>query len=279
MLSADLLRLPPDGAISKRQILPLTGMRFFLALWVVIFHQSGATGLSRAKSLRQVRRVTIERVLLTLLQLADSALPIGAASHSFGTETLVAEGSVTVEELPEFLSAYIEECLLCEAVFLHHAWRLSDTFSRDDWDRLGHELSARRPAREPRSGGIALGRRFLRLAHSLHPRQVFEDALQFDELHHCNAFGLVCGALEIPSDWASLAYLQQAITGMVSACQRLMPLGQSAAGLLVRNLQVEIRSAATRSATLRLADIQSFAPSFELAGMRHPRLATRLFIS
>jgi urease accessory protein len=218
-------------------------------------------------------------VLLTLLQLADSALPIGAASHSFGIETLVAEGAVTVEALPEFLSAYLEECLLCEAVFLNHAWRLSGTFSYDQWDRLGHELSARKPAREPRLASIALGRRFLRLAHSLHPRKVFEDALQSDEVHHCNAFGLACGALDIPSDWATLAYLQQAITGIVSACQRLMPLGQSAAGLLVRNLQGEIRSAATRTATLQLGDIQSFAPSFELAGMRHPRLATRLFIS
>jgi peptidoglycan/LPS O-acetylase OafA/YrhL len=33
--------------VSKPQILPLTGMRFFLPLWVVVFHHTGATGILR----------------------------------------------------------------------------------------------------------------------------------------------------------------------------------------------------------------------------------------
>jgi peptidoglycan/LPS O-acetylase OafA/YrhL len=54
MLSADQEGVPREGTIffsmpvPKRQILPLTGMRFFLALWVVIFHHTSATGILSA---------------------------------------------------------------------------------------------------------------------------------------------------------------------------------------------------------------------------------------
>jgi urease accessory protein len=79
----------------------------------------------------------------------------------------------------------------------------------------------------------------------------------------------------------ALAYLQQSLTGLVSACQRLMPLGQSQASQILWNLKPALVNVIAQSQSSRYdeQDLTCFTPLVELAGMRHPALATRLFIS
>ena len=57
------------------------------------------------------------------------------------------------------------------------------------------------------------------------------------------AFGVAAAFVGIPEEFAALAYLQQSVTGLVSACQRLMPLGQVAASRIIWNLKPAIREA------------------------------------
>jgi urease accessory protein len=227
--------------------------------------------------------------LLLLMHLSDSALPVGAAAHSFGIETLVDEGYLSVERLEDFLRDYIVEVCSFDAYFCCAAYRLSKNggpFPTGPWLDLNRRLSAFKLPRESRAGSAALGRRFLRLAAELSEQGLLSEALESAELtgveiHHCTAFGLSGGALSLGEAETALAYNHQTVAALISACQRLMPLGQTRAAKVLWKLKTTlIETIDSNQFDMSNPDqICCFSPIIELASMRHPDLATRLFIS
>ena len=230
---------------------------------------------------------------LQLLHLADSALPIGALAHSFGLETLVSHGLLKVSDLESFLRGYLEESAIAEATFCREAFHLASNhgknFSVERWRHLNASLSAMKTARETRSGSAALGRNFLMAVSALgdYPviRSAVEDANQPSNhqhpyvIEHSPAFGLAGGALEFGEESVVVAYLHQSVASLVSACQRLLPLGQTEATRILWNLKPTMIETVDRSLAAHLDDVCCFNPLLDWGAMEHPALGTRLFIS
>jgi urease accessory protein len=223
---------------------------------------------------------------LWLLQLADSALPIGAFAHSFGVETLVATGLLQVSDLEGFLQAWLEEAGVTEAVFCRAASQLArqKNFPAEGWVDLNDYFGALKPARESRKGSAVLGSNFLRAALAVCNRTPLRRADEAARracatVHHACAFGLVSGALQFDEGRAVRAYLHQSVAGLISVCQRLMPLGQTRAQQILWDLKPGIVEAAKSSTDFTIEDVCCFLPQLDWGAMEHPELFTRLFIS
>jgi urease accessory protein len=225
---------------------------------------------------------------LQLLHLADSALPIGALAHSFGLESLTSAEILTTANLESFLRAYIEEAGLLEAVFCRQAYRLAtathEEFPVDRWVDLNFQLGARKPAREARTGSATIGRTFLMAVNSLGDYPVLREALAAAKEsgagpHHSLAFGLAAAVLRLDENLAALSFLHQSVASLVSACQRLLPLGQTEATRVMWNLKPAMIACAEASASCTIDAAFCFLPMLDWGAMEHPALSTRLFIS
>ncbi|MBX3084820.1 MAG: hypothetical protein KF716_24510 [Anaerolineae bacterium] len=221
---------------------------------------------------------------LQLNHLADSALPIGSSAHSFGLESLVADGKLDGPRLTSTFRALLAEMAGGDGYFCRAGYACGQTMENDleRWLVLNAQIDAFKMARETRQASVALGRRFMLLAagfEELGWLETWVNRAKSEQIgtHHSAAFGLVGARLGLPAEEVIAAYLQQAVVGLIQACQKIMPLGQARASQLLWAIKPAIVDAAAYSANLR--EPCAFSPLLDLASMRHPHLTTRLFIS
>lgn len=215
--------------------------------------------------------------MLNLLQLSDSAFPIGTVAHSYGLEAVIAEQGLSPAELESYIHDLLgstgrQEAWAC--LMGYQATKAADFMAA--WQSVNHMVDAVKSAYELRDASERIGRRLLQLVGQLEPISLFERAWKSGQTHHAPVFGLVGAGIGVDAPTMIGAFLQQMVKALVSAAQRLQPIGQQqATGIIWRAkpLLIEIAAATTNELPIAYTGLP------EMAGLRHPYLTTRLFIS
>ncbi|MCI3923887.1 urease accessory protein UreF [Paenibacillus sp. TRM 82003] len=224
---------------------------------------------------------------LAFTQLLDSALPVGAFSHSFGLETAVQMGVVkTRADVGEYIRTMLAmswapmDVSAVKAVYRYGG-------ALGDWDRvwaLDERLHCSRPGFETRDGMLKMGRRLLKLARAMHPELSWDGLEQAVRAEACpgthpTVHGYVAYRLGVPEEEACVGYLYTCATLAVNTALRLMSIGQTEMQTLLAALLPEIEDAWSRVRDVEPDEACACTPAMDVYTMRHEELYSRLFMS
>lgn len=219
--------------------------------------------------------------LLSLLQLASPALPVGAFSYSEGLETLVQHQQITgVDELEHWLEQELRYgAIRVEASVLIHAY---DCVLAGDLDTLqywNHWLSAFRETEEFREQSWQMGRALTRLLPEL-------DIALREPLDACGercnfaiAFAIAATHWQIDRPSTLAGYLHSWASNLIGAGIKLVPLGQTQGQQLLMRLHPLLDETADMILANPTEGECNCGWGLAIASMTHETLYSRLFRS
>lgn len=225
-----------------------------------------------------------EAALFDLMSWMSPAWPIGAFAHSGGLEWAVEQGHVTDRaSCTLWIAALLDRgAIHNDMVLFVHAWRAAKA---DDTARL-HEIAdlalATQTGFERRLEATAQGAAFRRIAlASIDALPELLGDVDDEDLTLPVAAAALFAAQGIELSQALTAWLHGAVSNLVSAAQRLVPLGQTDGQRVLRTLREPIFTAVAGALALPDDDpfdqLGSATLLAELGCMAHETQYTRLF--
>lgn len=224
-----------------------------------------------------------EDALYRLMTWLSPAYPIGAFSHSSGLEW-----AVEADWVCDRASAHSWlETLLShgaswnDAVLFKYAHRAAMTGDAGRLCRIASLGAAAHPAAERRLEQMSQGAAFRRAAIASGTAPNLLRALD-GELVYPVAVAVMTGGCATPLGPALTAFLHAGMANLVSAAQRLVPLGQTDAQIIVTVLQPSVAATVRRAMALDDDDdpfdsLSSATLCADVAAMLHETQYTRLF--
>jgi urease accessory protein len=226
---------------------------------------------------------------LRLLQIADSALPIGGYTHSWGLEGAIARGLVhDPESLERWTSRWLRTSLgPLEGVLVASSCRAAGLGNSEGLSALNCYAEAsivpptiRRASLEMGEQLLALGASWSWSAAGLAPfLRATTDADGRVGWHHSVAFG-VLGALAggTPADVLT-AYLHQATLGMIGAGVRAIPVGHTHGQQMLAYLHDDISGLSATLCDRAPETAGAGCPFYEVLCDEQTHLYSRIFRS
>ncbi len=221
---------------------------------------------------------------LRLLQLGDSALPIGGYSQSWGLEAAIDAGLVRdALSLETWLRSWLVRTVgPCEGVVVAAAHRAAAV---GDWSMVAEASELLRVSLTPpslRAASRDLGGQLLLLAEPWIWAKTPTAALRekaLGEWHHAAVFGALTAAAGAAPVDALRVYFHQAALGVLGAGVRTVPVGHTHGQQVLTRVHEDIAKLADELADRPLATAGSFCPAYEVFCHAQTGLYTRLFRS
>lgn len=227
---------------------------------------------------------------LSVLQLSDSAFPSGRYTLSYGVETLVQSGHLTVPSTRAALTALLSDHLRLgvapsDGTALACAHRATgDGLDLDLITRADERLTAVKLSREARDTSTRTGRALLRATST-----AFGGTATLDYSRHVQAgrapgnhavvLGVLSACLGVPRLDALAGELYAFSASWLAAAVRLGLTDHHTAQVALHELRPITTEAALRAVDRGVADISSCTPLLDVMAMRHEESELRMFAS
>lgn len=226
-----------------------------------------------------------ERSLYRLMTWLSPAFPTGSFAHSSGLEWAIAEGFAANRSE---LESWLEDFLAAgggrnDAVLFIRAWHLAARRDRESLSTLAELAAALHPSRERWFEAVAQGAAFRRIALSTAPCFALDmlTPIPDEELCYPVVVAVLAAGHAITPGTALTGYLHAVIGNLVSAAQRLIPLGQTDGQGVIAALEPAVHRLAQWALTLPGGDpfeqIGSATLMADFASLAHETQYTRLF--
>ena len=210
-----------------------------------------------------------EQSILTLSQWISPSYPVGSFTYSHGLEALVnLQWLGNADSLREWLLNILHHgAARTDALFLAAAYKCN---SDEALIEINSKARALASSQERLLEMDEIGKAFKSVTEAVWP-------IEIDELVYPIAIGFCANVEGIELNLTTSLYLQAYVSNLVSAAQRLMPLGQTEAQKIIKTLSSICLQVADETRDGNLDNIYSSVFISDIAAMKHETQVSRIF--
>lgn len=225
----------------------------------------------------------MSHAFLAAMQLADSAAPTGAFSHSLGFETYLSEERIHDENsFNTWMRMFIQQQLtFTDALAIRRVYAATNF---DEVAQLDAELTALTLPEQIRKAGATMGQRLLSIGLTIEHSEwgeLYREGINSNSLHghQASVWAVLTRSMGIEGDTAVTQHLYSTVISLTQNAVRAVPLGQNSGQRIIADMRTLVLDACERSKNLDACGLGAVAPGLEIAQMRHERQQSRLFMS